>query len=122
MKAGWINDNTPPPGFILDNDGDPSLSTHLVVTVRASMMGEVNTDASNDPNATTMVTNLNTLPSGLPPPVPQVVMTQPINAGNNFDRSGLRVQNSDASTIATVTVNGRNYTGPLFDAQGNQIA
>ena len=120
VKTGWIDGNTPPPGFVLDNDGRPALSTHLVAAVRASMVGELRT--TNDPNDNvTALVAPPIPPTGMPPPVPPVIMTQPLNAGHTFGRAGSRVRGSGASTIATVTINGRSYTGPVFDAQGNTI-
>lgn len=55
-------------------------------------------------------------------PVPPMVMTNSSTAGQSFGRAGTKVASTDNSTIANVTVNGRSYSGAIFDAQGNHIA
>ena len=56
-------------------------------------------------------------------PVPPIVTTNTSasSAGRGFGRQGTRQNNSDSSTIASVTVNGRQYNGPIYDANGNLI-
>ena len=120
IEQGWIDGNTPPPGFQIDTNGRAKPSSHLVAAVRASVIDEVSTENEQ----------LGPLVPLPPPPtnmaqpgvVPPVIMTQAQTAGQNFGRSGTRVRHSDTSTIASVTVNGRSIQGPVFDVNGNQIA
>ena len=122
VQQGWVDGNTPPHGFVLDSDGRPQPSNQLVAAVRASMIGEVSTTTMDQQESTAIV------PLPPPPstsaggPVPPMVMTNPMNAGQSFGRAGSRVVSSNNSTIATVTVNGRSFSGPVFDGQGNRIA
>lgn len=122
VEQGWLDGNTPPPGFILDANGRAQPSSHLVAAVRASVVNEVSTSQNNDTNDATVP--LPPIPTNMPPPslVLPVVMTNASNADQNFGRPGNRVRSSDSSTIASVTINGRAHQGPVFDAQGNQIA
>ena len=47
--------------------------------------------------------------------------TTSTHAGVTFWRPGKRHSSSKNSTISFVTVNGRNYSGPVFDERGNRL-
>ena len=113
LKAsqGWIDGNTPPPGFVLDSEGRPSVSTHIVSAVQASI-------------ANTNTTTLPPAPVGENPPVPPVINTIASTAGQSFGRRGSRQPpaSDDNASIASVSiVNGRQYRGQVFDANGNPL-
>ena len=118
IEQGWIDGNTPSPGFVLDGEGRAQPSSHLVAAVRASVVNEVSTVYDN-----TTVPLPPVLPLMEPPPssVPPMVTTNTTNAGQCFGRSGTRVRASDVSTIASVTINGRNFQYPVFDSNGNRL-
>ena len=121
VQQGWIDGNTPPPGFTLDADDRPQPSTHLISAIRASIIGEV--QSTQQESSSTAIVPLPPPPSNsVGGPIPPVVMTNPSSAGQSFGQAGTRITPTDNSTIATVTVNGRSITGPIFDSNGNRIA
>ena len=67
-------------------------------------------------------------PPGDTIPVPPVVDTDPSRAGASFGRRGTRRGNESGgdsgsvSQVSMVSINGRSYNGPVFDATGNRIA
>ena len=44
--------------------------------------------------------------------------TTSTHAGVSFGRSGKRDSSTNNSTISSVTLNGRNHNGPIFDERG----
>ena len=67
------------------------------------------------------------LPPAVPPvtapPIPTVIDTDPAEAGAAFGRRGSRQPpTSGDSSIGLVSINGRSYTGPVFDTNRNRIA
>ena len=44
------------------------------------------------------------------------------HAGVSYRRSGKRYSSTNNSTISSLTVNGRNYNGPVFDERGNRLS
>ena len=118
IEAGWIDGNTPPPGFRLDNSGKAVPNMNMVAALSASIR-EVST-TTHAPQSTALVP-LPPAPTQNVPPIPPVVTTNAQSAGQTFGRQGTRARPSDASTIATVTINGRRHDGPVFDINGNPI-
>ena len=58
------------------------------------------------------------------PGIPPIIRTNPNQAGNTFGRSGSRNPVSDASAtsgVSMVSINGQNYTGAIFDANGRRL-
>ena len=118
-EAGWINGYTPPTGFTLDNKGFATPSSSLVSAVHAHISATA-TDTRNEPPF-----NPPPLPPvsyGTAPPIPTVIETNPIQAGAAFGRRGSRQPPSMDAWIGQVTINGRNYAGSIYDANGNRIA
>ena len=120
VEQGWLDGNTPPPGFILDQNGRAQPSSHLVAAVRASVVNEVSTTANSNHSGPIP---LPPVPAPMDPPstIPPVVMTNATNTGQSFGRNGSCVRASDTSTISSVTINGRTFQGPIFDSNGNPI-
>ena len=115
--AGWINGYTPPPGFTLDAKGFATPSTSLVSAVQAHIS---RTTTGGDATGAPLPP---AVPFGTAPPIPPVIETNPGQAGNAFGRRGSRQPtSSDNSTIGQVSINGRSFTGSVFDANGNRIA
>ena len=120
IEANWIDGSTPPTGHTLDSDGRAIMEPGQVSVFRAQI---ASMSADGD----------NTLTNGLVPlppqprdsaPVPLIVTTATSSsmAGSHFGRSGSRQhRHSDQSSIASVTVNGRSYSGRVFDSNGNPI-
>ena len=123
LKAakGWINGFTPPAGFVIGQNGYPTPSESMVAAIQ-SVVGNTNTDTS-----TGAMVPLPPPPTGsiLPAPgIPPVIRTNPNQAGNTFGRSGSRNPVSDASAtsgVSMVSINGQNYTGAIFDANGRRL-
>ena len=60
------------------------------------------------------------VPLGTAPLIPTVIDTDPAQAGAAFGRRGSRQPpTSGDSSIGQVSINGRSYAGPVFDANGN---
>ena len=114
LKAaqGWVDGNSPPSGFILGNDGRPTLSTHLVAAVQASIGSVTGSTAALPPP-----------PRSDQLPIPSIINTNPLTAGQTFVRRGSNQPPADSSaSISSVSiVNGRQYRGQVFDAQGNPL-
>ena len=114
LKAsqGWIDGNTPPPGFVLDSQGKPTVSTHIVSALQASI-------------ANTNTITLPPPPSEETPPLPPVINTIASTAGQSFGRRGSRqppVSDSDSNSTASISiVNGRQIRSQVFDANRNQL-
>ena len=67
-ESGWTGGNTPPSGFVIDDNGYPTISNQLVSAIR-STISEVNTIS----NATHQhaIVPLPPVPTGIPiPPTP----------------------------------------------------
>ena len=125
LKAsqGWINGQTPPPGFTIQDDGSAAPSSHLVAAVRQSMIGNTNTS-----NGSTMIP-LPPPPPPIVPGIPPIINTNPSQAGASFGRRGTHNtnqqqenDNNTVSNVSMISINGRNYNGAVFDANGNRIA
>ena len=122
LEARWIDGSTPPPGYTLDNEGRAVVEQGLVSVIQSQISTMAAANRGN-----TQGGGLVSLPP--PPsnnntaPVPPIVTTNTtaLSAGRGFGRQGTRQNNSDSSTIASVTVNGRTYNGPIYDANGNII-
>ena len=65
-----------------------------------------------------------------PPPIPAIIKTDALQAGTSFGRQGSRAppasiitaSDQSQSNISMISINGRNYTGPIFDTNGNRLA
>lgn len=117
VEQGWINGQTPPHGFVLDNNGFAKPSTHLVAAVQQSLIGQ--TSSSNQ----TMIP-LPPPPPANAPPVPPVIDTAASHAGASFGRQGTRQAPTDQQSVGNVSmvsINGRSYSGAVFDARGNRL-
>ena len=106
-----MDGNTPPPGFRFDQEGRVAPNINMVNALTASIR-QVNTAAQSI---------LPPMPTTNNPPVPPTVTTNALSAGQLFGRQGTRMRPSDASTIATVTINGRRHDDPVYDINGNPI-
>ena len=122
IDAQWIDGSTPPNGYVLDQSGRAVVDQGLVSVFR-SQIALIQGEASAAGNQQSIVP--------LPPtpqtqaPIPPMVTTGTASesAGNNFGRQGSRQrQASDQSSVSSVTVNGRPYSGAIFDMNGNRIA
>ena len=120
VKDGWINGQTPPQGFELNNDGYAIPTTRLVSAVQqfTSRLAN-NVPLPPAPNAHAAIT---------PPPdtVPPVVDTNARQAGATFGRQGSRIPPSNdtqsVGSISAVSINGRSYSGAVYDSAGNRLA
>ena len=108
-QKGWINANTPPPGFIInENTGFAVPNSSMVSALAASisqMNGNNNMQLPPPPSDT--------------PPVPPHISTN--EAGSHFGRSGQRQPPSDNSSIGMVSINGQSYNGRVFDSNGRPL-
>ena len=115
-EQGWINGYTPPPGFTLNNNGFAVPSTSLISAVQAHI-GQTNINYDAPPLPPVMPFSLQ--------PIPPIINTNPNQAGIAFGRRGSRQQPAAGDTsvgqVSSVSINGRNYTGSVFDANGNRI-
>lgn len=116
-REGWINGQTPPPGFVLDNNGKATPSTHLISAVQQSIVASQGTSFIQLPPP----------PANGVPPIPPIIDTSASRAGASFGRRGTRAaasQNGDAQSvgnISMVSINGQSYTGAVYDSQGNRL-
>ena len=111
VSQGWVDGKTPPPGFVLNSDGRPTVSTQMISAVHASI-ANTNTVAFPPP------------PSGNNPPVPPIINTNASTAGQSFGRRGSRQQpiSDDLASVNSVSiVNDRQYRGQVFDSNGNPL-
>lgn len=127
LKAseGWVNGQTPPPGCVIDQHGYATASNVLVSAVAQSIGAATS-------NANSMVPPLPPAPSptSVPPParnnsIPPVIQTNASTAGSSFGRPGVRSTPGDdnsVSQVSMVSINGRNYNGPVFDSNGQRLA
>ena len=118
LKAaeGWINGYTPPAGFTLDDKGFATPSTSLVSRVQAHIRATSTFGGDGIP--------LPPVPLAPVPPIPPIINTNPHQAGASFGRRGSRQppDNSSVGQVSAISINGRSYTGSVFDANGNRIA
>lgn len=109
--AGWINGYTPPAGFVIDTNGYATPSTHVISAVQQMQ----HLPPPPPPG---------TLPLQ-PPPVPAIINTNALQAGSSFGRQGSRTplaSDQSQSNISMISINGRSYSGPIFDTNGNRLA
>jgi hypothetical protein len=117
IQQGWINGQTPPHGFVLNNNGHAVPSTRLVSQVQQSLSG-------NQSQGQSMVQLPPPPPPGRAPTVPPVIDTNASQAGASFGRRGTRQNNNDnnsVSNISMVSINGQSYNGAVFDSNGNRL-
>ena len=122
IDANWIDGNTPPNGYSLDGDGRAKIDPGLVSVLQSQIAAVSGASQTSTPAAAGMV-NLPPPPSDNTAPVPPVITTttNASTAGAAFGRQGTRQRGSDQSSVASVTVNGRSFTGLVYDAHGNLI-
>ena len=115
-EQGWVNGQTPPHGFILDDNGYAKPSTHLVAAVQQSIIGR--TDSTN-----TDMVQLPPPPQFIAPPIPPVINTDASQAGASFGRQGSRQRqdNNSSSNLSVVSINGQSYSGAIYDSRGNRL-
>ena len=118
-KNGWIDGFTSPPGFQVNMaSGEAEPSNQLVSTIRAATSSIIQEDSSLNSN------EINSKPPPLTmirPNERTVSDTSSTHVGVTFGRPGKRHSSTNNSTISSVTVNGRNYSGPVFDERGNRL-
>ena len=119
QRNGWIDGCTPPPGFQINKvTGEAEPSNQVVFTIRAATSAIIHGDFSLNSN------EINSKPPPLTiiqPNERAVSDTTATHAGVIFGRPGKRHSSTNNSTISSVTVNGRNYSGPIFDERGNRL-
>ena len=116
INDGWKDGRTPPDGFTVNGDGYAIPSPSIIAAVQShyniGQFQQAPTPGSGAP-----------LPPPPPPfpPVPTTITTN--NAGQAFGSSASRGGNGngDASSIISM-VNGRSYSGHVYDANGNRIS
>ena len=118
-EQGWINGQTPPHGFVLDNNGHAKPSTHLVAAVQQSLSTQTNSTGQQ-------MIALPPPPQGNFPPVPPIIDTNASQAGASFGRRGSRQQNAQndqnsISNVSVVSINGQSYSGAIYDSRGNRL-
>ena len=117
-ESGWTNGNTPPSSFVVDDNGYPTISNQLVYSI-CSTISEVNT-VSNATHEHSIVP-LQQVPTGIRFPPTPMVITDASSIGSSFGRSGSWQPRQDHSIILSVTVDGPQYSRPIFDASGRRI-
>ena len=117
-ESGWTNGNTPPSGFVVDDNGYPTISNQLLSSIR-STISEVNT-VSNTTHENSIVP-LPPVPTCIRIPPTLMVITDTSSIGSSFVRSGSWQPRQDNSSISPVTFDGRQYSGPIFYSSGRRI-
>ena len=117
LKAenSWTDGNTPPSGFVVDDNGYPTISNQLVSAIRSNI-----SEVQSQSNASQAIVPLPPVPTGLPPHGPMVI-TDASSMGSSFGRSGSRQPRQENSSISSITVDGRQYSGPIYDVNGRRI-
>ena len=113
--AGWINGYTPPAGFVIDANGYATPSTHIISAVQ---------QMQHIPATIPPQHNVGMIPLP-PPPIPAIIKTNPLQAGTSFGRQSSRAppaSDQSQSNISMISINGRSYSGPIFDNNGNRLA
>ena len=117
QRNGWIDGCGP--GFQINKTtGEVEPGNQLVSTIRATTSTMIHEDSSYNVN------DMNSKPPPLTMIQPNeraVSDTSSTHAGVSFRRSGKRHSSTNNSTISSVTVNRRNYNGPVFDERGNRL-
>ena len=117
INHGWLDFNVPPRGMIINNTTgyaipDPNATRHVSPVA--------NTQFPLPPPPTT------TSPIPPPPPqnVPNTIQITTGSAGSAFGRqpTDQNSSNDQQSVISRVTIDGRAYNGPIYDANNNRIA
>ena len=116
--SDWTDGNTIPSGFIVDDIGYPTISNQLVSAIQ-STISELNTVS----NATHehVIVPLPPVPTGILIPSTPMVITDASSIGSSFGRSGSRQTIQYNSSISSVTVDGFQYSRPIFDASSRII-
>ena len=117
-ESGWTDGNTPPSGFVVDDNGYPNISNQLVSAIQ-STTSEVNTISNETPEHA--IVPLPPVPNGIRIPPTTMVITEESLIGSSFGRSGSWQPGQDNSSISSVMVNGRSYSGPIFNVSGRRI-
>ena len=123
-NAGWIDGNTPPPGFQLTPSGFAEPSTNMVNAVH-SIIGAASIAPSLPPlpPAPTVGSIPPPPPPPTAPPIPPIINTEANQAGQSFGRRGTRTSSSnDSASVGMVSINGQPYSGPVYDSNNNRIA
>ena len=117
-QQGWINGQTPPHGFVLNNNGNAVPSTRLISQVQQSISG-------NQSQGQSMIQLPPPPPPGRAPTIPPIIDTNASQAGATFGRRGTRQQNhhdnNSVSNISMVSINGQSYSGAVYDSNGNRL-
>ena len=98
--------------------GEAEPSNQLVSTIRAATSTMIHEDSSLNANDMNSKPPLLTM---IQPNERAVSDTTSAHAGVSFGRPGNRHSSTNSSTISSVTVNGMNYSGPVFDERGNRL-
>ena len=122
-SLGWINANTPPPGYIIDNSNGYAVPAQAAIAALRSNVTIANTNTSMAGSVIPIPP-----PPPLPPPPPIVNVPSPHrnnvsptnNVGAHFSRSGSRSSVASA-TVNTVSINGQPYSGQVYDQYGNPL-
>ena len=124
LKAseGWIDQITPPPGFHIDNNTGFAVPSNAIVNAfRTASIGAMGSQAGSNNTPPPSFISLPPAPSNNSPvPLSNADTSQ---AGTSFGRIGSRQNNQDSASvsISAVSINGRPYTGDVFDANGNRL-
>jgi hypothetical protein len=119
IDSGWKDGRTPPDGFTINGDGYAIPSPSIVAAIHSHMIGQfqqVPTSGAGAPLPPPPPPPPATPPSA--PPIPGTITTN--NAGQAFGSSASRGAGGDASVISNV--NGRSYSGYVYDSNGNRIS
>ena len=118
-KNGWIDGYTPPPGFQINKvTGETEPNNQLVSTIRAATSSVIQQNSTHDANDTNLKSPSPTMIGHSHRTISDTTST---HAGVSFGRSGRRQSSTNNSTISSVTVNGRNYDGPVYDERDNRL-
>ena len=108
QNAGWIDADNPPHGYVIDQNTGYAKPNDTMISQLAASINNLNTGRTLPPP-----------PNNNQPPIPPNIETN--QAGNQFGRSGQRAAPSDQSSVGMVSINGCNYNGNIYDANGHQL-